>query len=264
MPELPDVEIFKQYLDSTSLHKRVEDVSIIDGGLLEGISGRQFRRRLKGEQFESTRRHGKYLFVRLKNGHMVLHFGMTGYLEYYRSEEDRPDKAKILWQFANGYRLACISGRKLGSVKLIENPDKFIEQHDLGPDPLNDDIEAGEFVDLYHGRRGTVKAGLMNQSVLAGIGNVYSDEVLFRAGIHPGTKLKSLDPAALKKLYRTMRDVLDTTIHCRADPSRFPRAYLTPRRKPGAECPKCGGAIRRVTVSGRSSFFCDTHQRHGT
>lgn len=100
----------------------------------------------------------------------------------------------------------------------------------------------------------------MNQSLLAGVGNVYSDEALFQAGIPPRARVADLGEEQVERLFRSLNSVLETAIGARADPERLPRDWLLRRREEGAECPKCGGEIRRIVVSGRGCYHCPSHQ----
>ena len=101
-----------------------------------------------------------------------------------------------------------------------------------------------------------IKSTLMDQSLVAGLGNVYSDEILFQAGVHPRRKADTLDTDELRALYRVMRRVLRVTTDRRADPGEFPRGYLTARREEGAACPCCDDRVETCTVSGRKSYVC--------
>ena len=106
MPELPDVEVFKQYLDAISLHQEMVKVEVHDGRILKDISVGELKARLKGHTLESTRRHGKYLLVRLEDGNwLVLHFGMTGRLKYFKDMDKDPEYDQLLIGFSNGYHL---------------------------------------------------------------------------------------------------------------------------------------------------------------
>ena len=175
MPELPDVEIFKQYLDATSLHQEINRVEVHSTQVLEGISARKLRRRLEGHAFESSRRHGKYLFVRLNEGNwLVLHFGMTGFLRYYKNPEQSGDHTRLRIDFKNGFHLAFDCQRKLGLIDWVEDPKEFIRKKELGDDPLSEHFDLSRFTELLEGKRGSVKSALMNQSVIAGIGNIKS------------------------------------------------------------------------------------------
>ena len=262
MPELPDVEVFRRYLGSTALHKKIEKSHLRDNRLLENASHQQVVRRLNGNRFQSTDRHGKYLFVRLKDGWvLVLHFGMTGFLKYYKDKRDASKHARLIIDFTNGYHLSYDNQRRLGRIDLTDSINDFIEEQELGPDVMSDDFDQERFLEILDGRRGTIKGVLMNQNIMAGVGNIYSDEALFQAEIYPGRAVTKVDSKQQRKLYRTLRRVLAVAIDKHVDPSRFPRGYLLPNRKPGAECPRCGGTIMKATVSGRSAYYCAKHQR---
>src|SRR5947208_7569443 len=120
MPELPEVETFKRYLASTSLHQRMTGVEVQDAYVLKGISARELARRLKGRRFENSHRHGKHLFVRVGNELWLrLHFGMTGSLEYLKRHQQAPKIARVLFGFANNRWLAFDDQRKFGEIELM-------------------------------------------------------------------------------------------------------------------------------------------------
>ena len=256
MPELPDVERFKHYFDSTALHQQVDSVEVADTDVLEGVSGRRLAGKIEGRAFESTWRHGKFLFVDMgKPPQLVLHFGMTGFLDYARTDPP-PEHARVVFRFGNGYRLAYVCQRKLGLVGLTDDPGDFLQQRDLGPDALGGELTKERFCDLLSGRRGAIKSALMNQSILAGVGNVYADEILFQARIDPGRKVDDLDRKTLGNLYRTMRRVLRTGVRNNAEIGRLPRSYLLRHRDGRGQCPRCGSQLKQKRVSGRSTWFC--------
>lgn len=257
MPELPDVEVFKQYLDATSLHKEIDRVEVYSTQVLEGISAKKLRRRLEGHTFEFSRRHGKYLFVRLNDSNwLVLHFGMTGSLKYFKDLDKDTPHDRLLIGFSNGYYLAYNSQRKLGKVGMVGDVKKFVKEKGLGPDALDTNVDSRAFGEALTGRTAPVKAVLMNQRHIAGIGNIYSDEILFQAGIQPQTQINRLNGKALEKLFHATREVLHTAIDCRANPGEFPNSYLLLVRRKGGSCPKCGRAIRQVRISGRTAYYC--------
>jgi formamidopyrimidine-DNA glycosylase len=259
MPELPDVEHYKRYLTATALHQPIARVQVVAPALLTGITPQALGRMLKGKRFESARRHGKYLFIALDNGHwLALHFGMTGSLHYFRQPADAPAYSQCLFHFDNGFTLAYVDPRKLGRIALTDDPQTLIRKHQLGADALA--LSAGKFIDLAAGQRGQVKAWLMQQNLMAGIGNIYSDEILFQAGIHPRQIIGKLDEASLKRLYRALRAVLKTAIDAQADPEQMPASYLLPRRHAKGRCPKCGTPLERLQAAGRTAWFCPRHQ----
>src|SRR2546429_9876329 len=129
MPELPDVESFRRYFDATSLHQRIDDVDVRNAYVLKGVSGRELARRLKGRSFESTRRHGKHLFVRAdSNVWLRLHFGMSGFLRYFKGEEKAPPHTRVLFVFAKDYRPAFEEQRQFGGVRLGNEGGEVLEK----------------------------------------------------------------------------------------------------------------------------------------
>jgi len=260
MPELPDVETFKRYLDATALHQRIADVDVLSADLLKGVSARELARRLKGRCFESTRRHGKHLFVRADDDMWLrLHFAMTGFLRYFKGEEKAPPHTRVLFVFANDYRLAFDDQRKFGEIELIKDVDQFLKKRSLGPEALN--VDLSDFRKILGKHRGAVKSTLLNQRLIAGIGNIYADEILFHARIHPATRITRLDDKDVKRLFRTMRHVLEKAIEYQADVDRMPKSWLLPQRGKGGKCPRCGRELQSSKTGGRTAWFCPHCQR---
>ena len=259
MPELPDVEVFKRYLDATALHKTITEVEVETAQILEGVSISKLQKSLKGRQFQSTHRHGKHLLVALDQvPWLTLHFGMTGFLKYFKDMDKEPEHDRLLISFDNGYHLAYDSQRKLGAVGLTDGVDNFIDEKELGPDALSLDLEG--FRQVIKGTRGALKSFLMNQKHLAGIGNVYSDEILFQGGLHPKGEVNDLDADTVKRLFEAMQEVLNKAIEAQADPARLPDSFIIPHRHKGGSCPRCKGEVEKISVSGRSGYFCPTCQ----
>ena len=203
MPEIADVAVYKQYVDATSLHKRIQHVSVEATRLLKGVSKTSLGRCMHGRRLEKTVRHGKYLFLQLGAGRwLVLHFGMTGDLKYFGDSKDKPQYAQVLIDFDNGDHLAYVSRRKLGAVTLTDKVSRFVSDHNLGPDALA--IDKDRFKQLIGHRRGSVKSWRMNQAIVAGIGNVYSDEIVFQAGIDPRRKVNDLSEQDINRLYEKL------------------------------------------------------------
>ncbi|MFO7983635.1 MAG: DNA-formamidopyrimidine glycosylase family protein [Desulfuromonadales bacterium] len=260
MPELPDVEIFREYFQSTALNQEIGEVKITAPQMLGGIGADRLKDALKGRTFESAVRHGKYLFAETQGGWLVLHFGMTGFLRYEKSSEPAPEHARLMVKFANGYRLAFDCARKLGRIGWTKEIPRFVEEQDLGVDPLDESFDRKEFRKLLEKRRGSIKGLLMNQKALAGVGNIYSDEILFHAGISPRRSVKDLRQDECDALYGTMEEVLHTAIEWRVGEKGWPENWLLPRRRPDEDCPRCGGKIEKVNASGRSAYYCPAHQ----
>jgi len=259
MPELPDVEIFARYFRRNALNQKIGRVSAVNEKVLgKTTSPQALGRKLSGQSFSTARRHGKYLFGHIgrNNAAMTLHFGMTGFLKYYEREEEEPEHARLIISFDNGKNLAFDCQRMFGEVDFTDDVDAYIEQHELGPDALK--LEWEGFHEILSHKRGSIKSALMDQSSLAGIGNVYSDEILFHAGIDPRVKVGELDNRTLRRIFDATREVLEGAIYYRADPVRMPDSWLVPRRAQQSQCPRCGHALARIKVQQRSAYVC-TH-----
>jgi len=260
VPELPDVEILRQYLQATSLHKRIVRAEVNAARELKTISARNLSLSLQGRSIISSERHGKHLFANLDNAAAItMHFGMTGYLRYHQGRKETPEYTRLQLRFTNGYRLSYSCMRRLGRLGLISNKRKFLNAMRLGPDALA--LEREEFVGLMGRRRGQIKAALMDQSLLAGIGNVYSDEILFQARLHPRVQVRDLNRERLRRLHKVLQRVLTVAVSRRADPNKMPLSWLTPRRGKKLRCPSgCGGVLKKISAAGRSAWFCPVCQ----
>ncbi len=257
MPELPEVETFKRYLDKTSLKQVIKEIQVSDNRILSTEED-HLRKALKGKQFESSIRHGKYLLVYLNPQFLVMHFGMSGDLKYYNSKDEPPKFSKVIFQFDNGFNLAYISIRMFGKLSIANSFEEFIEKKKLGPDAYKMSFE--EFQEALHGRSAIAKNALLNQSFIAGVGNIYSDEILFRTKIHPKTNINSLSDNKVKELYMNIIDVLVYGIKKKGDLSTYPNEFLIPHRKKEEKCPNCNTDITRYEISGRHGFFCPSCQ----
>jgi formamidopyrimidine-DNA glycosylase len=254
LPELPDVAHIRETLESNALEHEIVKTTVPDERILENTSPQGLGRQVKGERFESAAQHGKYLFAEISHGWVVFHFGMTGTLEYYR--DDRPRYAKVIFHLDNEHQLAYVCTRLLGLVGVTEDPESYAEEKGLGPNALDPKLALEEFEEAISKRRARIKALLMNQSFVAGIGNVYADEILFQARIHPETRADDLGEERIDELYEVMRDVLSTAV---TDPDSLGssgRGSIIDRRGEDRECPVCGGSLSRIQVSGRTTYYC--------
>ena len=258
MPELPEITLYKKYVDSTSLHQKIVEVKSVDKSLLQG-SEEDFEKALTGNELQESQRFGKYLLLKTKKDKwLVFHFGMTGKLEYYSNQEP-PKYSRMTLSFENGYHLAFVCRRKLGKIYLTSGIDQFKEEKSLGNDAL--EMSREEWEKILARKKGSIKGALTDQSVISGIGNVYADEVLYQCNIHPKTKVEALTKEENAVLYEKIKTVLETAINNEGLRSELPDSYLTPHRKEGADCPKCSGEITMIKVSGRSTYFCPSCQK---
>jgi formamidopyrimidine-DNA glycosylase len=262
MPELPEVEMFRRYFGRTSLQQKIKEVRLYSPEMLRGISPKKLRDELKGHEFVSTGRHGKYLFAQLDSGRdLVLHFGMTGHLKYFNDPNKSPSYVRLLIQFANGYNLAFDCLRKLGKISLADDRRKFINDKKLGPDVLADDFDFNSFLEIVSQKKGSVKSILMNQHTLAGIGNLYADEILFQSRINPSQRINELSKAKKKILFDAIKPVLETTIENKTEWRKLPKNFLLKDRGKEGKCPLCKTHLHRATVAGRTTYYCPIHQR---
>lgn len=261
MPELPDVELFKRTLDAAALGRAIGRVTVTDARILADVSADELAARLEGARLTSSRRHGKHLLAALdRGGWLTLHFGMTGALVPFEAPEEAPPYGRVRFDFADGGHLAYTSVRMLGRVGLAEDADAFIRAEGLGPDALDPGFDLAAFRAALAGRRTSVKAALMDQAAMAGVGNIYSDEILFQARLHPGTPVQRLDAADTERLFRKVKEVLETAVERGAGSEQFldrlPSGYLLPQRRKGGRCPRCGGEVATLKVGGRTGYFC--------
>jgi len=261
MPELPDVEVFRKYVDRTALHQTIESVEVFAPDILGEVTPKQLQSKTKGHQFMSTDRHGKYLFTRLSNdGWLVFHFGMTGYFHYFKDSKQTPKHTRALFNFDNGHHLAFVLQRKLGSISATQEMDTFVKEQGLGLDALDDNLHPEAFKKALKEAKSSIKSALMDQERIAGIGNIYSDEILFQARLDPKTRANQLSNEDVDRLFEAMKEVLETAIDSEADPEKMPETYLLPHREKGGKCPVCHGEIETTKISGRSAYFCPNCQ----
>ncbi|OIN57888.1 Fpg/Nei family DNA glycosylase [Arsenicibacter rosenii] len=269
MPELPEVETRRQYLEASSLYQPIEHILVEDHKLLT-VDYETLLGKLVGCSFTGTRRVGKNLFVLTNKPDVILHlhFGMTGDLEYYHSSVGRPKYARIVFAFENGFNLGFICPRKFERVGLVDDIDTYLTRKKIAPDGLA--ISLPELTARVRRRKSPVKPVLLDQSVVAGLGNWIVDDVLFQAGIHPLTLASSLSDEAMHRLHEAIRHVLTVAIEHEAVYRNFPASFLiharewdhSPYEAPDAHryCPVCQTPIQRTVVGGRTTLYCPVCQ----
>ncbi len=258
MPELPDVEVFRKIIDKKAVGKSISDYTIHEKDLVN--SSRQKLDGIKDHKLAFTMRRGKYCFLEVKDfDWLVLHFGMTGSVSYYEDDEEEPEYSAFSFHFKDNGHLSVITKRKLGKIEVCDSPDEFAEKNNIGKDALELTME--EFLELLDKKRGGIKGALMDQSLLSGIGNIYSDEILFQVRLHPKKDLSKIDEKKRKELYTKMNEVLKKAIEVQADPSKLPKNYLIPVRNKGESCPYCKGEVKKIKISGRGCYICPSCQK---
>lgn len=255
MPELPDVEIYKRYMDEHAIGRTVLAVHAPAPEILEDMIPQALGRRLDGHRLHTSHRHGKYLFVGCDTGDwLLMHFGMTGRLASFRYPDEAPDHTDLTLALDDGTFLGYVATRKLGFVRMVDDPEEFVAGQGLGPDAMA--LAPDQFRGLAEARGGSVKCWLMNQGIMAGLGNVYSDEVLFHARVHPKTAIADLREDGIGRVYEALHEVMDAAIEAGARPERMPDDFLLPHREDGARCPRCGGTVERINACGRRGYYC--------
>jgi formamidopyrimidine-DNA glycosylase len=271
MPELPEVESVAAALRLNLQGRRLTGLRVRFGGVLAQPS-RRFRRELLGRRLTHVHRHGKYLLLDFDGqsaapAHLMLHLRMTGQL--FVRPDYRPDKhVHLVWDF-DGLPVHYRDVRKFGRWQLVDDGRRPAAIAHVGPDMLA--VTFAAWHDRIAGRRAPVKALLLDQGIAAGLGNIYADEALHRAGVHPATPAAALSRPVLQRLLRSARAVLRlairhggttfldfTDFHGR--PGNF-RRKLRVYGRTDEPCRRCGTPIARLVVGGRSSHFCPTCQR---
>lgn len=273
MPELPEVEMTRRYLEAALLGRVLEDVEVNHARTARhNTSTDEVASRLKGRRVDDVGRKGKFLELRLDDGQtMVAHLGMSG--RWSLDAGDDPPHTHFVARLDDGSVVKFIDPRTFGFVAVYDEEDlprSGIGR--LGPDALADPPTPSELADRLSGRTAPIKALLLDQGPISGLGNIYADEALHRAGIHPLTPGGELDIEALARLLEAVRDVLEAAI-ANGGTTLDDLAYLLPDGNAGDNmtelrvygrtdlpCPDCGTPIERIVVRARSSHFCPNCQ----
>jgi formamidopyrimidine-DNA glycosylase len=270
MPELPEVETIKNELSPCVVGQSFTKVTILDAELVCGGSAEEVRRGLIGQKIESLERRGKYLIFHLSNGRsLIMHLRMTGVLLLNPRGVDH--YARAVFHLSNGHRLVLSDRRRLGLMWLVDDANTVVGK--LGPEPLDESFTPGILGQRLSRRHIPVKAALLDQGIVAGIGNMYADEALFAARIHPLRKADALSPAEVQTLHHCVRRVLQAAIGSKGasvDTYVRPEGELGTAHsdfkvahRGGESCPVCGSTIERVLVQNRGTCFCPRCQPLG-
>ncbi len=267
MPELPEVETVRRGLEPLLRGRVIVDFRVARGAerLLRGASAAALRAQLAGRRFAQVRRRGKYLGLELDDGRCcVVHLRMTGSLRL-RGPGAPPDAyTRAVFALADGCELRFADLRKFGTIDVVDRMSDALPE--LGPEPLSDAFDAAALWAALRGRKTAVKAALLDQRSVAGIGNIYADEALFLARLHPAAPAGSLRPAERAALHAAIRQVLEEGI-ARGGASFRDYAnvaggegeqqhYVRVFRRTEQPCDDCGALIRRSIVGGRASHWC--------
>lgn len=253
MPELPDVEGFRRELADKLPGRRIRHVNVNDTGILRNTTAQSLGRRLTGHRFGDPRRHGKWLILPTDGPTLLIHSGMTGH-PYYAANGTDPERYERLAVSLDRGELRYTDLRKLRGVWLADGDDEAADvMGPQGPDALGIGLRA--FREALSGRRGRLKPTLMDQSVIAGLGNLLTDEICWRAKMHPLRLVADVDDLELKRLHAAMTRVLRTAVRHGRVPG-LPRWLTGVRDEPDPSCPRCGTRLKHGRVGGRTSMWC--------
>jgi formamidopyrimidine-DNA glycosylase len=258
MPELPDVEAYRRFFRRHGAGRKVTD-TWADPTIVRNSTPPVLRRALLGRTFGDPDRQGKWLICPTDGPTLLLHFGMTGDLIWSEEEPERHRHDRLVLEFEGGQELRYRNMRKLGGVWLAHDEGETVAVLGmLGPDALS--IGRETFLDLLGRRRGEVKAALMDQTFVSGVGNILADEVLWHVRLHPKRRIESLGDQERRGLFTHLHRILREAVeHYDFIPRK--RSWLSSvRGVPDARCPRCGTPLRRMTVAGRTSYLCPTCQ----
>jgi formamidopyrimidine-DNA glycosylase len=267
MPELPEVETIKNELSPRVLGRSIKSVDVFWDKMVRRPSLPEFRRRVIGQKITRLSRRGKYLFFHLEaDGVLVMHMKMTGSLLV----DPTDDKfSRAVFYLDDGAAVHFRDPRKFGVMWLADDESDVDTM--LGPEPFDKGFTPATLAKILKNRTAPVKAVIIDQSVIAGIGNMYADEALFAARIHPLKPAGQLSADEIEKLHTAIRRVLGKALK---KGGASVRNYIRPDGAPGTahdefvvahgvgkKCPGCGGPIQRIVVRGRGTYICPRCQR---
>jgi formamidopyrimidine-DNA glycosylase len=274
MPELPEVEYVARQLRATLPGRRITAVETRWERSIQGMTPAQFSAEVSGRVVAQVGRRAKYLLLTLDDGRLlIIHRRMSGNLLLWQPADPEPLYARVIFTLDDGRRLVYTDPRKFGRVTLAL-PDALPTAFSgLGPEPLEDAFTADTLAARLAGHRRAIKATLLDQTVVAGLGNIYADESLFRAGIHPLRPAGSLTAAEVARLHAGIQGALTTGIaHGGTTFGRHRDIYneagvnlehVEVYQRTGQPCLRCGAPIERITVTQRGTHFCPHCQPPG-
>ena len=273
MPELPEVETVRAQLERELVGKRILSSRVSLPRLVVYPSPAAYRKGLAGRRVYAVRRRGKYLLLDLgRAGELVFHLGMTGSLLLSQPGRKRPRHTHLSFRLSDGRELLYVDPRTFGVTALVPRGDyrPLPGLAGMGPEPLEDGFTPAMLAEKLRGRC-RLKAALLDQSRIAGLGNIYADEALHRASLHPLKRLDELTPGEAERLCRAIREVLEEAlaeggssvsdyVDLQGNRGGFQERHRVYRRA-GQPCPRCGTSIERERVAGRSTYFCPRCQK---
>lgn len=270
MPELPEVETIRRELVSYIVGRNVRRATVLDPKLTLGLPLHEFEYRLIGQRVEAVDRRGKYLLLRLTDRILILHLMMSGRVHLRPADAIQPHTRLVL-DFDRDPALHFVDVRRFGRAWALDEADLPSVIGNLGPEPLGDAFDWRTLRDAFRDRTVAVKSALLDQRTVAGVGNIYADEALFSARIHPEAPVDRVSIPKLKALATGIVEALESGIANHGTSfSTFETSRGTPGghqdhlqvfRRTGQPCPRCARPIRRIVVGQRSTHYCSSCQR---
>ncbi|NLW24975.1 MAG: DNA-formamidopyrimidine glycosylase [Clostridia bacterium] len=276
MPELPEVETVLRSLKPKLLGKKIVEITVNLPKLIKIPPGDEttLRKNITGSKFVDVKRRGKYLLFYLDNGWvLVIHLRMTGRLLYLKNNQPVEKHTHLIFDLNDEYQLRFHDVRQFGLIYLVpqDSLDLISGLKNLGPEPLSSDFTLDYLQEILKGKRKKAKTFLLDQQEIAGIGNIYADEILFRAWIHPEKPVVELSTGEIEAFWQAIKEKLSQGIKYRGTSikdyvdgdgrSGSFQEHLKVYGKAGEYCPNCGCAIEKIIVAGRSTCFCPHCQR---
>jgi len=271
MPELPEVETICRQLAPHLEGRRIDEVEILDPRWTRPVAPGPVEAELRKAVVEGVSRCGKYLVWALaRDRHLLIHLRMTGALLF--DPEEEPSHVRARFRLDDGHGLVYVDPRRFGTAHLVSGAnarDAYLSER-LGVEPFTPEFTGGHLRRLARGRTAPVKAFILDQRRIAGVGNIYADEALFRAGIHPLRPAGRLSGGQWNALREGVEDALAAGIeakgatiddfrHVDGAGGTFQDRFLVHRRE-GLPCPRCGSIIRKIVVAGRGTYVCERCQ----
>ena len=276
MPELPEVETIRRQLAERVAGRTIVDAQVLDPLWTAPVAPAEVETALRGRAIECLRRRGKYLIADLdEDRYLVMHLRMTGNLLWVAAGDDGADRAHLRVRLVldDGNRLVFTDQRRFGTGVVIDGRELLERYLDarLGPEPLDPGFTPDVLRATAHGRRAPVKAFLLDQRRVAGIGNIYADEALFRAGIHPLKPVGRLRRADFERLHAGIVAALEKGLahqgasiddyrDANGEQGSMQNEFLIHLRA-GQPCPRCGGPVTKLVAAGRGTYVCRNCQR---
>jgi formamidopyrimidine-DNA glycosylase len=270
MPELPEVETVARSLRPKLVGRKIVDIRNTWPRHIDRPDYAGFINRIRGRMITDVSRRGKFLLFPLDNGEtLIIHLRMSGHLAVILPQTPADKHTHTIFELDNGLELRFRDTRKFGRIYLVKNQDEVLGK--LGPEPLVEDFSVETLNEIMRGKRRLLKPFLLDQTMIAGIGNIYADEALFYAGLHPRRRTDTLAEWDIKKLHEGIQHVLWLGVQREGASIN---TYLKPNgekgnmqedvkvfRRTGEPCFKCGNPIQRIVLGGRSTHFCENCQK---